>query len=84
MDFVAISGMIGGFLTTISFLPQVVKVWKTRSTKDISLVMFILFTLGVVFWLFYGIFMNALPIILANGVTLILACIIITFKLLYK
>lgn len=84
MDFVSISGMVGGFLTTISFLPQVIKVWKTRSTKDISLIMFVLFTIGVFFWLLYGIFMNAWPIILANGMTLILACIIIVFKLLYK
>lgn len=83
-DIVEIFGMLGGGLTTISFIPQVVKTWKTRSTRDLSMGMFLLFTLGLVFWLVYGIYMNALPIILANVITLILALSILVMKVLFR
>lgn len=81
---VTIIGYIAAFLTTVSFLPQVIRVWKTHSTKDLSLVMFLLFIAGLSFWLVYGILQHALPIILANGITLVLALIILTFKIIYK
>jgi MtN3 and saliva related transmembrane protein len=84
MSLISICGIIGGTLTTLSFLPQVIQVWKTRSTKDISLVMFVLFTIGVLFWLVYGILINEWPVIIANGMTLIFACIILVFKAIYK
>ena len=83
-DIVEIFGMLGGGLTTISFIPQVVKTWKTRSTRDLSMGMFLLFTLGLVFWLIYGIYMNALPIILANVTTLVLALSILVMKILFR
>jgi MtN3 and saliva related transmembrane protein len=84
MSLVAICGLIGGTLTTLSFLPQVIQVWKTRSTKDISLIMFVLFTIGVLFWLVYGVLIEEWPVIIANGMTLIFACIILVFKAIYK
>ncbi len=84
MKFIEIIGYLAGALTTISFLPQVIQVWKTRSTKDLSIVMFLLFSLGLVFWLIYGISVMQLPIILANGFTLLMASIIIVFKIIYK
>ena len=77
-------GFFAAFCTTIAFLPQAAKVWKTKSTKDISLLMFIIFTIGVFSWLIYGITISDLPVILANTVTLILSLFILVFKLKYK
>jgi MtN3 and saliva related transmembrane protein len=77
-------GFFAAFCTTFAFLPQAVKVWKTKSTKDISLYMFIIFTVGVFSWLIYGITTSDLPIILANAVTLILSLFILLYKLKFK
>jgi MtN3 and saliva related transmembrane protein len=77
-------GMVAGILTTISFLPQVFKIYKTKSAKDISLEMFILFSVGIFLWLIYGFCIASLPVILSNFVTLILASIILFFKYKYK
>ena len=74
-------GMIAGTLTTIAFVPQVWRVWKTRSTKDISLSMYLVFTAGVVFWLAYGLMLGAWPIIVANVVTLALTGTVLGLKL---
>jgi MtN3 and saliva related transmembrane protein len=65
-------------------LPQVLKTWKTRSAKDLSLGMFSIFTIGVSLWLAYGILRNDLPIILANLVTLCFAATLLYFKLRWK
>ena len=78
--------LIGGaaaFLTTVSFVPQFLKAWKTKSTKDISLRMFVLFTIGVLCWLIYGLILDSIPMIAANIVTLILAIGILGCKLKY-
>lgn len=77
-------GISAGILTTISFLPQVIKTWKSRSAKDLSLGMFSLFCLGVVLWLAYGILVNDIPVIVANLMTLILASTLLFFKLSFK
>tara|TARA_B100001093_G_scaffold414890_1_gene405127 strand:- start:72 stop:335 length:264 start_codon:yes stop_codon:yes gene_type:complete len=77
-------GFLAAFCTTIAFFPQAVKVWKTKSTKDISLYMFVIFTIGVISWLIYGIIISDLPIILANAVTLILSLFILAYKIKYK
>lgn len=77
-------GMTAGFLTTVAFLPQVIKTWKTRSSKDISLNMFLLFCTGVSLWLIYGIIIADLPIIVSNILTLLLASSILFFKIRYK
>jgi MtN3 and saliva related transmembrane protein len=84
MDFVTTIGLFAGALTSLSFLPQVIRVWKTHSTKDLSLSMFLLFIAGLVLWLTYGICLGQLPVIIANGVTLVLAMIILIFKFIYK
>jgi MtN3 and saliva related transmembrane protein len=79
MDQADIFGYLGGSLTTLAFVPQCVKVWRTRSTKDISLAMYVVFTTGVACWAWYGYLMNALPILGTNIFTLLLAsCILIT------
>lgn len=77
-------GLIAGALTTVAFIPQVVKTWKSRHTLDISLGMFSIFSVGVFLWLLYGIQLDALPIILSNGITLVLSLTILVFKLKYK
>ena len=73
-------GLIAGTLTTLAFLPQVIKTWKSRSAQDISVGMFLLFSAGDALWLFYGIRLGAVPIIAANAVTLILSLAILGMK----
>ena len=77
-------GFFAAFCTTFAFLPQAIKVYKTKSTKDISLYMFLIFTIGVLSWLIYGLIINDLPVILANTVTLILSFFILIYKLKFK
>lgn len=84
MESLDILGLLAGSLTTVAFLPQAVKTWRTRSAKDLSLNMFLIFCLGVVLWLAYGILRSDLPIILSNFLTLLLASTILFFKLRYK
>lgn len=74
-------GYLAAFCTTVSFLPQVFKVIKTRHTKDISLGMFLLMTAGVSFWLIYGLIIASLPIICANTVTVMLSFYILFMKI---
>lgn len=75
------TGSIAATLTTCSFIPQVWRVWKTRHTEDISLLMYTLFTTGVALWLVYGILLAEWPIIIANGITLLLAGTVLLLKL---
>lgn len=82
--FTEILGFAAGSLTTFAFLPQLIKTWRSKSAKDISLGMFIAFCFGVLFWLIYGILIKTLPLIIFNGITLIFALIILIFKLIYK
>jgi MtN3 and saliva related transmembrane protein len=74
-------GFIAASLTTIAFVPQVRKVWRTRSAKDVSLGMYSLFTLGVAMWLFYGILIHAWPVIVANAITLVLAGAVLVMRI---
>ncbi len=74
-------GMVAGLLTTVAFIPQVAKTWRTRSARDFSLNMLVLFTIGVALWLVYGIMIHALPVILPNIVTLLLSAYILSVKL---
>ena len=77
-------GFFAAFCTTIAFLPQAIKVFKSKSTKDISLYMFLIFTIGVLSWFVYGLIINDWPVILANAVTLVLSLFILIYKLKYK
>lgn len=79
-----ILGIMAGTLTTISFIPQVMKIYRTKDSKDLSMVTFCVFSCGVFLWLIYGIVTREWPIILANGVTLILILIIIAMKIRYN
>lgn len=84
MNLIEIIGYLAAFFTTISFIPQVVKVVKEKQTRNISLQMYLIFSLGITFWLIYGILINSLPIILANSLTLTFAIIILSYKIKYK
>lgn len=81
MDSEILVGYIAGFLTTIAFVPQVLKTWKSKSASDLSLGMFSVFSMGVLCWLIYGILLAAVPMILWNAVTLILALALLVMKL---
>jgi MtN3 and saliva related transmembrane protein len=84
MDYVTIIGLVAAAITVISLFPQLLKVWKTKATKDISLGMFSLFTSGVFLWFVYGILMKNPPIIIANCLGFVQALIILIFKVKYK
>lgn len=84
MDIVTLVGLAAGGLTTVSFVPQVIKTWKTKSADDISSGMFLLFAAGVLLWLIYGIAINALPVIAANAATLVLALTVLVLKRRYN
>jgi MtN3 and saliva related transmembrane protein len=84
MDSITILGLVAATLTTVAFLPQMIKTWRSKSAKDVSLGMLITFCIGVCLWLIYGIYLQALPIILANLLTLIFNLIILGFKIKYR
>jgi MtN3 and saliva related transmembrane protein len=81
MSLVTAVGLLAAVLTTAAFVPQVVKTWRTRSTADISLEMFLILVAGIIAWLTYGALIRDVPLILANAVTLLLAGTILFFKL---
>ena len=74
-------GIIAGLLCTISFIPQVVKVFKTKNTRDLSLFTFITFLFGISLWMVYGIMLKEIPIVLANLTTSVLVILIIIMKI---
>ena len=82
-ELVDMIGIAAGTLTTMSFLPQLVTVYRTRSAEDLSYTYLSMFALGVILWLFYGIILHAFPIILANAVTLTLVVSIMALKVYY-
>lgn len=84
MDFHTIIGLTAGFCTTLAFLPQAIKTWKTKSAKDLSLGMYSIFCTGIILWLIYGFLINDLPVILTNLASMVLAASILYFKLSFK
>ena len=76
-----IIGLVAAACTTISFLPQALHAFRSRSTKDISLPMYLILTFGVALWFIYGLLIHSLPVILANAVTFMLAFSILSLKI---
>ncbi len=74
-------GLLAGALTTVSLIPQLVKCWRTKSTRDISLGTYAILLLGVSLWLAYGLMISDVPLIVANSVSLVIAAAIIVLKL---
>jgi MtN3 and saliva related transmembrane protein len=73
-------GLVAATLTTAAFVPQLLKVWRSRSADDLSLGMLVVFSLGLFLWLVYGVRMRMLPVVLANAVTLALNLAILALK----
>lgn len=84
VDIYEIIGLLAALLTTASFVPQVYKTWKTKSADSLSLTMYLVFFVGILLWLVYGIHLNSLSMIIANTITGVLAILLIIFKLKYK
>jgi len=77
-------GFIAAICTSVAFVPQALKIYKSKTVRDISLPMWLIFSFGVFLWLIYGILILSLPIIIANVVTLLLSLFILFFKVKYS
>lgn len=84
IDNYEIIGLLAAVFTTASFVPQVYKTWKSKSADSLSLTMYLVFFVGIILWLIYGIHLNSLSMIIANSITSVLALLLIIFKLRYK
>ncbi|MEK7253220.1 MAG: SemiSWEET transporter [Bacteroidota bacterium] len=73
-------GLMAACLTTGAYIPQVVKTWRSGTTDDLSLTMFLMMFTGTICWLIYGFYRNDFPMILANAVAALLSCAILFFK----
>ena len=76
-----IIGLIAAVLTSAAFAPQAIKTIRTQNTDGLSLGMYLIFTIGITCWLIYGIYLNDLPIILANSITLLFSMTILILKI---
>ncbi len=84
LDGVTILGLVAGTLTTVAFFPQLLQVMRTKSTHDISLAMYLVLCAGIFLWLIYGLQIGSLPVIVANVVTLVIALLILLYKIRYR
>lgn len=84
MDTYTVIGLIAASCTTAAFLPQAIRIIRTKHTKDISLAMYLIFSTGVFCWLIYGVLMRDIPIIAANLITFIFSFTILVLKIRYK
>jgi MtN3 and saliva related transmembrane protein len=80
MDTTTILGYIAGALTTMSLVPQVMKIWKTKSARDVSLGMFLIFSIGISLWIAFGFSIHSMPVIVANSVSLLLGFVVLWMK----
>ncbi|HNP08290.1 MAG TPA: SemiSWEET family transporter [Cyclobacteriaceae bacterium] len=84
MDWIQIAGHTGALLSSITFVPQVYKVWTSKSVRDLSLTMMLIVFTSTIIWLIYGVALNLWPVILANGFICVLSVLLIYFKLTFK
>ena len=77
-------GMIGAFLSSITFIPQVYKTWQSKSAGDLSMGMMLIVFFSTIIWLVYGFGLNLLPVIICNGIIMLLSALLIYFKLSFK
>ncbi len=82
-DLTELVGYSAGFCTTVAFIPQVIRSVKTRSTKDISLLMLVLFATGLTLWTIYGLCEDRPPIVAANVITLVFVCVLFWLRIRY-
>lgn len=81
MNYSEYIGFFAATLTTMSFVPQALQSWKTRDLSGISLPMYGMFSTGVLFWLIYGVMIESWPVMIANAITLMLACVVLILKI---
>lgn len=81
---ISVVGFFAAILTTASFVPQAIQTIRTKNTKGISLLMYAMFSVGVLAWLIYGIANRDVPVLIANAITLCFALVILIFKIKYK
>ncbi len=81
MDYITLLGLTAGTLTTVSMLPQAVKILKTQSASDISLGMFAMLAAGLLLWIWYGFLISSMPVVIANIVSFLLASVILSLKI---
>ncbi len=84
MDWIKILGLLAGFCTTISVIPQLYKTWKTKEVKDISIGMFSVLTFGLILWIIYGVSKSDIPIIVTNGISTTFNLLMVIFYFKYK
>ncbi len=84
MNWLTLIGLLAATCTTISFLPQAIKIIKTKHTKDLSLGMYLILTIGVFLWSVYGILIDDLPLVIANTTTFLLTATILILKIKHK
>lgn len=84
MDWIEIIGLFGAFLSSVTFIPQVLLAWKSKSVGDLSLSMILIVITSTVVWLIYGIALTLWPVIIANTIIFILASLLMIFKLSFK
>lgn len=84
MDYIKLLGLAAGTITSVTFLPQVIRIYKTKSAKDISSGMLGLLIIGVTMWLIYGIIVNDIAIMYTNGMVLALSLVMVYFKFRFK
>jgi len=84
MEWITTIGLTAAACTTASFLPQVIKTVKIKHTKDLSLGMYLILTVGIVLWLVYGILIEDSPLVIANAISLLFSGTILVYKIKYK
>jgi len=84
MASIEILGLVAGTITSITFVPQVIKIWQTKSAKDLSIMMLLLLMLGVVLWLIYGLVVMSASIIYTNSMVLLMSLVMLYFKYKFK
>jgi len=84
MQIAQIIGLIAGTITSITFLPQLIRIWKTRSAKDLSMLMMLMLIVGTSLWLSYGLMIKDAAIIYTNSMVLVMSLVMMFFKLKYK
>jgi MtN3 and saliva related transmembrane protein len=84
MPWIEYVGLFGAFLSSITFIPQVIKAWQTKSVGDISDVMLLIILTSTIVWLVYGFYRELLSVIIANSIIFILVLVLLYFKLIFK
>jgi MtN3 and saliva related transmembrane protein len=84
MAWIEYVGLFGAFLSAVTFIPQVIKAWQSKSVGDLSLLMLLIVFMSVIVWLVYGFYLKLLPVVIANSIILVLSLVLLYFKFTFK